>query len=144
VTVHRLEVRALDEAAGRYQLDVVCSSGTFIRTLAADIGSALGGGAHLGSLRRTAIGSFAVGEATTIEGVTVLEPAVALRDYESVIVSDEVATAVGYGKVLPLARLGVTGAGPWAVLDAAGELLAVYEPHKGEAKPSVVVAPAGQ
>lgn len=144
VTVHRLEVTPVDEGAGIYRLDVDCSSGTFIRSLAADVGAALGGGAHLRSLCRTAIGSFRVDEATTIDGVTVLPPAEALRDYDSVTVSDEVATAVGFGKVLPLELLGVDGEGPWAVLDGAGALLAVYEPHKGEAKPSVVVAPAGQ
>lgn len=143
VTVHRLEVRAIDEVAGIYRIDVDCSSGTFIRTLAADIGSALGGGAHLRSLRRTAIGSFTEAEATTIEGATVLPPVEALRDYESVRVPDDVALAVGYGKVLPLDRLGVTGLGPWAVLGPTGDLLAVYEPYQGEAKPSVVVAPAG-
>lgn len=144
VTVHRLEAQALDEQEGVYRLDVDCSSGTFIRTLAADIGAALGGGAHLRALRRTAIGSFTVGEATTIEGITVLAPAEALRDYASVIVPEEVAVAVSYGKVLPLDLLGVEGDGPWAVLDAEGDLLAVYEAHKGDTKPAVVLAPSGQ
>jgi tRNA pseudouridine55 synthase len=140
VTVHRLDVRAIDADAGVYQLDVDCSSGTFIRTLAADIGTALGGGAHLRALRRTAIGSFTLDEATTIEGVVVRPPADALRDYPSVTVDDEVAAAVGHGKVLPLDGLGVAGVGPWAVLDTAGALLAVYEPHSGGAKPTVVIA----
>jgi tRNA pseudouridine55 synthase len=140
VTVHRLDVRAIDADAGVYQLDVDCSSGTFIRTLAADIGTALGGGAHLRALRRTAIGSFTLDEATTIEGVVVRPPADALRDYPSVTVDDEVAAAVGHGKVLPLDVLGVAGVGPWAVLDTAGALLAVYEPHSGGAKPAVVIA----
>jgi tRNA pseudouridine55 synthase len=140
VTVHRLDVRAIDADAGVYQLDVDCSSGTFIRTLAADIGTALGGGAHLRALRRTAIGSFTLDAATTIEGVVVRPPADALRDYPSVTVDDEVAAAVGHGKVLPLDVLGVAGVGPWAVLDTAGALLAVYEPHSGGAKPADVIA----
>jgi tRNA pseudouridine55 synthase len=143
VTVHRLDVAPVDAAAGVYRLDVECSSGTFIRSLAADIGRALGGGAHLRNLRRTAIGSFTVDEATTIEGVTVRPPAEALRDYASVVVGDDDVVAISHGKVLPLDRLGVSGSGPWAVLDAGGELLAVYEPHKDEAKPAVVLAPAG-
>lgn len=143
VTVHELDVVSLDEEAGVYRLDVACSSGTYVRTLAADIGRVLGGGAHLRSLRRTAIGSFTVEEATTIEGVTVRPPADALRDYPSVVVDDEVAAAVGHGKVLPLDVLGASGGGPWAVLDRAGELLAVYEAHRGGAKPAVVLAPTG-
>jgi tRNA pseudouridine55 synthase len=143
VTVHRLEVEPLGSEPGVYRLDVECSSGTYIRSLAADIGAALGGGAHLRNLRRTAIGAFTLAEATTIEGVTVRPPAEALRDYVSVTVSDELADAVGHGKVLPLDRLGVSGAGPWAVLGPGGDLLAVYEPHERGAKPAVVLAPAG-
>jgi tRNA pseudouridine55 synthase len=142
VTVHRLEVERLAAEPGVYRLDVECSSGTYIRSLAADIGTALGGGAHLRNLRRTAIGSFTLDEATTIEGVTVRPPSEALRDYPSVTVSDELAEAVGHGKVLPLDVLGVSGEGPWAVLGSTGDLLAVYEPHERGAKPAVVLAPA--
>jgi hypothetical protein len=55
-----------------------------------------------------------------------------------------VATAVGFGKVLPLEVLGVAGDGPWPVLGPDGALLAVYEPHRdATAKPSVVLAAAG-
>jgi tRNA pseudouridine55 synthase len=143
VTVHRLEVAPIEGESGVYRLDVECSSGTYIRSLAADIGAALGGGAHLRNLRRTAIGSFTLDEATSIEQVAVRPPAEALRDYASVAVSDEVAAAVGHGKVLPLDVLGATGEGPWAVLGPTGDLLAVYEPHERGAKPAVVLAPAG-
>jgi hypothetical protein len=49
---------------------------------------------------------------------------------------------VGHGKVLPAETLGVDGDGPWAVVDASGALLAVYERHpEGRVKPSVVLAP---
>jgi tRNA pseudouridine55 synthase len=142
VSVHRLDVEPVSGEEGVYRLDVECGSGTYIRSLAADIGSALGGGAHLRSLRRTAIGSFTVEEATTIEGVTVRPPAEALRDYPSVRVGDDVRVDVSHGKVLDAEVLGVRGEGPWAVLDRDGDLLAVYEPHDGRIKPSVVVAPA--
>jgi len=54
-------------------------------------------------------------------------------------VSEEIAQAVAHGKVLDLDLLGVDGDGPWGVLNTDGELLAVYEPHKGRAKPSVVL-----
>src|SRR5438270_255562 len=69
VTVYRLDVAPTDEA-GVFRLEVECSSGTYVRTLAADIGTALGGGAHLTNLRRTAIGSFTVDDATPLDDVT--------------------------------------------------------------------------
>jgi tRNA pseudouridine55 synthase len=60
LVLDRLEGEDLD-------LSVVCSKGTYVRTLAEDIGEALGCGAHLAGLRRTAIGPFTIGQATAIE-----------------------------------------------------------------------------
>jgi tRNA pseudouridine55 synthase len=53
---------------------VRCSKGTYVRTLAEDIGEALGTGAHLAALRRTGSGSFRVGEASTLEALAALTP----------------------------------------------------------------------
>lgn len=143
VTVHAFSVGE-PVAPGCYPIEVECSSGTYIRALAADVGTALGGGAHLRDLRRTAIGSFTVEEAVPLESLTVdalLAPAAALRDQASVTVGETVAADVAHGKVLPSEALGVVGDGPWAVLDGAGALLAVYEPHRpGTVKPGVVLA----
>ncbi len=143
VTVHELTVGE-PVGPGEYPIEVTCSAGTYIRALAADLGTALGGGAHLRDLRRTAIGSFTADQGVAIEALTlehVLTPAQAMRDLTSLTV--DVVTAVGHGKQLPLEVLGARGLGPWAVLDAEGALLAVYEPHRtGTAKPSVVLAPA--
>jgi tRNA pseudouridine55 synthase len=148
VTIHELRLDPTDDPLV-YRLDVVCSSGTYVRTLAADLGGALGGGAHLRALRRTRIGSFGIDEAvpftkeTTADQIAVLSPAEALRDYPAVTVDAALATDVGHGKVLDLAALGATGDGPWAVRGPAGELLAVYEMHgEGRAKPAVVVVGA--
>jgi len=55
-------------------LDVVCSKGTYIRALAADLGLALGCGAHLAGLRRTATGGFVVDEAITLDGLAQMQP----------------------------------------------------------------------
>ena len=99
VTVHRLDVTPAGE--GVYHLSVDCSSGTYIRTLAADIGTALGGGAHLANLRRTAIGSFTLGDATALAELGeehVLAPAEALRDYPAVTVTEDVTADVRHGK----------------------------------------------
>src|SRR4051794_33698609 len=59
VTVYRFDVDRTDDALV-YRVEVDCSSGTYIRTLAADVGLALGGGAHLRRLRRTAVGPHTV------------------------------------------------------------------------------------
>lgn len=142
VTVHRFEVGE-PTAPGCYPIEVECSSGTYIRSLAADVGTALGGGAHLGHLRRTAIGSFTVDQAVALEALTpdrLLAPAEALRDLPGVVVDDAVAADVGHGKVLPAEVLGAAGPGPWPVVDGSGRLLAVYEAHReGTVKPAVVI-----
>ncbi len=56
-------------------LRIVCSKGTYIRVLAEDIGEALGCGAHLAGLRRTASGRFRVEEAVTLEGLEEIQMA---------------------------------------------------------------------
>jgi len=139
VTVYRFDVAAGLEA-GVYRIDVECSSGTYVRSLAADLGAALGGGAHLRRLRRTAVGPFVAGVSLDELGPEhVLAPASAVAHLPAVTVDGELAEAVGYGKVLDVDW---AGEGPWAVLDEAGALLAVYEPYAdGRVKPSVVVAP---
>ena len=149
VTIHSLEVDAVVGEPASFRIRVHCSSGTYIRSLAADLGTALGGGAHLGSLRRTAVGSFTLTEARPLEALdptALLSPAAALRDLDSVAADEGAAVDVGFGKVLTRRQLGLPpmARGPWAVLGPGGELLAVYEPHRDDTvKPAVVVAPAG-
>jgi len=136
-----------------FAISVDCSAGTYIRSLAADLGTILGGGAHLRNLRRTAVGRFAIEQATPLEVLTpdaLLPPMAALAGMAAVQVDAEVAVAVGHGKVLGAAELGVDQAGPsrhggpWAVIDASGELLAVYQPYgDGRVKPAVVLAQPG-
>jgi tRNA pseudouridine55 synthase len=139
VTVHRLELFDGPEA-GVLRVEVDCSSGTYVRTLAADLGHLLGGGAHLRNLRRTAIGSFTLDEATTIDAATPLPMPEALRDLSQVTVDEDVAALVRNGRVLDLEALGVSGDPPWPLLAPDGSLLAVYEPvADGNAKPTVVI-----
>lgn len=120
-----------------YRAEVECSAGTYVRSLAADLGQLLGGGAHLRTLRRTAVGSFTVAEAHGLDALVVLAPTEALRDYPSVTVDAETAAFVAHGRVLPPFA---EGTGPWAVVDADGALLAVYERHGESVKPAVVLA----
>ena len=126
-------------ARGVWRCVVDCSSGTYIRSLAADLGTALGGGAHLRSLRRTSVGGFTLDDAGTIESPTLLPISAAVQHLESAIVDDDTAVLVGHGRVLPLEQLGVSGVGPWTVLGEDGVLLAVYESHPQGGKPTVVI-----
>jgi tRNA pseudouridine55 synthase len=129
---------------GVLPIEVECSSGTFVRTLAADLGTALGGGAHLRNLRRTRVGALTLADARLLADIDddCIIPMADALELDQVVVDDEGAAAVRVGKVLPATVLGVEGRGPWSVLDSSGALLAVYEPHKGTTvKPAVVVAP---
>jgi tRNA pseudouridine55 synthase len=142
VTVHRFEIEP-GATRDTYRFVVECSSGTYVRSLVADLGRALGGGAHMRTLRREAIGSFGLDDARPLDEIEVLPPRVAVRDYVSVVVDEPTARDVGHGKVLACEALGVDGLGPWAVVDSSGDLLAMYERHRDKlAKPTVVVAPA--
>ncbi len=138
VSVKRFEVSPTSDPLV-YEVSVDCSSGTYIRSLAADLGTSLGGGAHLRNLRRTAIGSFDESEAMSIEEVILRDPIVGMRDFETVEVSDEVEKEVAFGKILEKDRLGVDSGGPWAVANKEGRLLAVYDNYGEKTKPTVVL-----
>lgn len=71
VTVHRLECGRTDKN-DEYILDVACSKGTYIRTLCADIGAALGCGGVMKTLRRTSLGGFSINDAHTLEELEAL------------------------------------------------------------------------
>jgi tRNA pseudouridine55 synthase len=120
------------------RIEVRCSSGTYVRTLAADLGTLLGGGAHLRNLRRTSIGDFTENDALAPEQVKLLEPITALRSMTKVVADEATATAIRNGRSLPA----WPGNSPWAVVNEQGALLAVYEADEDAAKPSVVLAEA--
>jgi tRNA pseudouridine55 synthase len=147
VTVHRLDLTELVGQPGVLRIDVECSSGTYVRTLAADLGHALGGAAHLRHLRRTAIGRFTVADARPLDDLVVLPMAEVVRNLPAVHADEELAAAVGHGKVLDRADFGIepdAAGGRWAVFGPDGALLAVYEAHRGSTvKPAVVVAEQG-
>ena len=147
VTVHRFVVTP-GLVPGVFRIEVECSSGTYVRVLAADLGTALGGGAHLQNLRRTRIGSFSVEEARLVDELTpaaVLTPAQALRDLDQVVVPGaDVRRQVARGLALDRVPLGVTGDGPWGLVDEGQRLLAVYEPTETDRiRPAVVLETDG-
>ena len=67
ITIHHLELLEADEQENRYVIDVSCSKGTYIRTLCADIGEALGCGATMTALRRTQAAGFSLADSLTLE-----------------------------------------------------------------------------
>lgn len=133
VTVHSFDVLG-EPAPGVFTVDVVCSTGTYIRTLADDIGRALGGGAHLRNLRRRAIGPHTADVAVPLEELQPehARPAAGLLAHlPSVTVDAQGVDAVAHGRPLGAADCappagGGTTQGGVAVLNEAGELIAVY------------------
>ncbi len=126
VTVHRFDVSPTDDPLV-YRAEVDCSSGTYIRTLAADLGHALGGGAHLTNLRRTAVGRFTLEGASDVEDITLGPVVDLLRGMPVLAVDEEMAKKVSHGQSLGPAG----GDGLLAVTDQDGALLAVYEARDG-------------
>jgi tRNA pseudouridine55 synthase len=130
VTVERFDVLGPGATPGSFRVVVACSSGTYVRTLAADLGAALGGGAHLRALRRTRVGSFGLDEAHRLDELTaahILTPVQAMRDMTQVEIDDAGARQVSHGLALDKVVLGAHGDGPWALVDHGGRLLAVYQ-----------------
>jgi tRNA pseudouridine55 synthase len=90
-------------------LAVTCGSGTYIRSLARDIGAALGVGGHLTGLRRTRSGGFDVSHAVQLEQLRtadnphsyLIAPQAALSDYPTVVLDTEAVTALRHGQVIP-------------------------------------------
>ncbi|WP_205474783.1 tRNA pseudouridine(55) synthase TruB [Nocardioides sp. SYSU D00038] len=140
VTVHALDVTGVRPAGDHLDVDVSlrCSSGTYVRAIARDVGAALGVGGHLTALRRTAVGPYDLGVAHTLEQLeesfALLPIAAAARAAFPVVELDEGAAAdVRFGRrlELPLQRLS-------AVFAPDGEFLALYEPDGGRARPTAV------
>lgn len=146
VTVHRFDLLYTRREDGRILLDVMvdCSSGTYVRALARDLGAALGVGGHLTQLRRTTVGPFTLAAARTLEAVEA-EPGLSLNLSEAVAAAfprrdaDAAETrAVRHGQRLPAAGI----AGTYGVFGPDGEVLALAEDRGGVAKPVVVLLPA--
>jgi tRNA pseudouridine55 synthase len=142
VTVYRFDVVSVavdPDGSEVLWIEVDCSAGTYVRTLAADLGHLLGGGAHLRNLRRTAVVPFTIDEAALPDECELLPPIEAVRALAKVTVDDGTRARIAVGAVLPAPD----GDGPWAMVAGADELLAVYEPHRdGMAKPAVVLPTA--
>jgi tRNA pseudouridine55 synthase len=139
VEIHELEL--VEAAVPDLQFRATVSGGTYLRSLARDIGAALGCGAHLAALRRTAVGPLRVADAIPPEAVTpaaLRDPAMLVQGLSRRDVTVEERAAVVHGR--PITAHPAPDAGQPVALFAGQELLAVAD-HVGELlKPRVVVA----
>jgi len=138
----RVTIRAIEADGFRLDGDfldleirVTCSSGTYIRAIARDLGSVLGVGGHLTALRRHSVGPFTVeGANTDLDRVFVTPIADAARAaFPSYDLDAEQAQEVRFGRALPLELDGLT-----ALFASDGEFLALYRPEGGRARPAAV------
>jgi len=136
IRVDAFEVSAFD---GRdVEVRITCSGGTYVRVLVADVGRALGCGAHLVRLRRTAIGSFRVEDARP-PGEGTPEPIErAVGHLPKIRLEPEEARAASHGR--PLGPAGVVG--PYAVFDPHDALVGIYRDEGAMATPEVIISGA--
>ncbi|WP_420836965.1 tRNA pseudouridine(55) synthase TruB [Agromyces badenianii] len=149
VTVSAFEPLAFRAGDGHLDIDVrvECSSGTYVRALARDLGAALGTGGHLTALRRTRIGRFEVGEAGELEGFDVAKSIMtptdaARRALPVVTLTEQQAVDLGHGKRVDVAAIGgleaSNAAAPMSPVLAAvapdDRLIAIVEPRGRQLK----------
>ncbi|MDT4983364.1 MAG: tRNA pseudouridine55 synthase [Pseudonocardiales bacterium] len=127
-------------------VEVECSSGTYVRALARDLGRALGTGGHLTALRRTRVGPFTIDQAQTLDALAELADPVTLPLADAVRaampvrqVDDDEARALSYGKSLELSGI----AGTHGAIAPDGTAAALLVEDGGRAKPVLVFAAAG-
>jgi tRNA pseudouridine55 synthase len=152
VTVHSFVITAVRPAAGLMDTDVVvtCSSGTYIRALARDMGDALGVGGHLTMLRRTRVGPYDISAARSMDelaagldqpgaelAVLPLKDAAAAA-FPSRLLTEPEARSLAHGVSLPWAG---PAPGPVAAFDPEGTLIALIAERDGAARPLAVFVP---
>ncbi|MFD1213576.1 tRNA pseudouridine(55) synthase TruB [Arthrobacter sp. GCM10027362] len=150
VTVHRFDIHEIRRVRAGKLLDVdvtvECSSGTYVRALARDLGSALGVGGHLTALRRTRVGPFGIEAAATLEelaeDLAVLDLDDAARALFPVRELDAAeALDLSHGRRIAAGQQAAPGTPPAAAFAPDGRLVALLENRGVHAKPLLVFAP---
>jgi tRNA pseudouridine55 synthase len=168
VQVTGFTVLGVRRSAGLVDVDVrvECSTGTYVRALARDVGAELGVGGHLTALRRVSVGAYGIERAHTLEELARYAPAdlpvvtldeAAREQFPHYVVDPDEVEAVRNGRPLtlqlrraaepdegrdPAQERNAGPAGPVAVLAPGGHLLALYEQHGPIARPAAVFDPA--
>ncbi|WP_405019400.1 tRNA pseudouridine(55) synthase TruB [Kitasatospora sp. NBC_00070] len=142
-TVHEQRAAVAADGTPVIDLDVTveCSSGTYIRALARDLGAGLGVGGHLTALRRTRVGPYGLESARTLEQLEEKLEVLPIAEAAAAAfprwdVDAEQARLLAHGMKLAAPGLGVDG--PIAVFDPEGRFLALIEEKSGHAKPVAV------
>jgi tRNA pseudouridine55 synthase len=143
VTISGIDVTRI--APPEVDFTVDCSSGTYIRAIARDVGETLGIGAHLTALRRTRIGVFDVRAAIGLDDLAdraavqriLLAPAAALAHLPAVVLGDDAVAAIGNGRAVD-APTDLAAAGPIRLMSEGGALLAIAERRADTLQPRKV------
>jgi tRNA pseudouridine55 synthase len=136
VTIRKFDIKATTDPL-IWSAVIDCSAGTYIRSLGADLGTALHGGAHIRNLRRTQSGVFGIQESGAILEAP-LQPVLELvRGLDRVVLTDQEAAVVQNGGRLRHERM--EGAGPWALTDSSENLIAVHEKIDDQVVVGVVI-----
>jgi tRNA pseudouridine55 synthase len=139
ITVYSYDVEPTDDPMV-IRATVRCGGGTYIRSLGADLGTALGGGAHIRTLRRHTTGPYSLDDACTLEEPVLLPLIETVRGMPTHVLDEKGIDDVLYGRV----REAWDGDGPWATTNTEGELIAVFELWRDRiAKPTVVFGGRG-
>lgn len=144
VTISRLHIDAIRRYSNTIEvdIDVLCSAGTFIRSIARDLGHALGVGGHLNALRRTRVGRFTLDDAISVRDLkerafhplSITE--VAMKIFPVRFISTHEEEELGYGRAIHESL----DAGPVAAISREKNLIALLENKDGSAKPISVFA----
>lgn len=148
VTVSRFDILARRDISEFVDLDVVveCSSGTYVRALARDLGAALGVGGHLTALRRTRVGPFTLEHARTLDELAESEDALLSLDIDDAIraafphrdIDDKQADDLRNGRWLE--PVGISGV--YAAIDPSGRAIALLQESGKRAASVMVVRPS--
>jgi tRNA pseudouridine55 synthase len=153
VQVHSLRLTAV--ASDGLSISVRCGPGTYIRSLARDIGEALGCGAHLSALRRTRVGLFDLDSACSLEDVAalcsagridefLLQPDEGVPEMAAAIVSDATAARLWHGQAVPVTPINALPGGPGRIYSASGAFVGIGDFDAfGQLRPTKVVTNRG-
>ncbi|MDF2823997.1 MAG: tRNA pseudouridine synthase [Mycobacterium sp.] len=146
VRIDRFDILDIRRTAGSVDVDVAvdCSSGTYIRALARDVGAGLGVGGHLTALRRTRVGGFGLAQARTLDELAE-QPQLSyslddacLQSFGRREITDSEAVDVSHGKALGAAGID----GTYAAVAPDGRVMALLEDAGNRTRPVVVIRPS--